>query len=115
MDVSVDSQFSHKGWLATGDITPSKTINHPLVADLTKNISRDYGVLAEGAGISMRGTFIIDNNGKVRNYSCADAPVGRNVSETVRLLQAFQHVDKAAGAEVCPAGWTLGSDAIKVG
>ncbi len=115
MGVSVDSQFSHKGWLSSGGITETKKLNHPLVADLTKNISRDYGVLKEEAGIALRGTFIIDGKGKIRHYSCEDAPIGRNVDEVVRLVKAYQHVEKAAGKEVCPANWKPGAAAIKVG
>ena len=115
MGVSIDSKFSHKGWLETGAITPSKKLNHPIVSDLTKNISRDYGVLNEQAGIAMRGTFIIDPKGKIRSYSCCDAPVGRSVKETVRLLTALQHVDAAGGKEVCQVDWNKDSKAIKLG
>lgn len=112
--VSIDSQFSHKGWLATGAITPDKTLRHPLVADLSKNISRDYGVLND-AGFALRGTFVIDPKGKIRAYSCVDAPVGRNVDDTLRLVQALQYVEKAGGKEVCPVNWKPGAAAIKVG
>lgn len=112
--VSIDSQFSHKGWLESGGITEDKTLRHPIVGDLTKSIGRDYGVLNE-AGFSLRGTFIIDPKGKVRAYSCCDAPVGRNVDEVLRTLQALQHVDGAGGAEVCPVNWKPGTSALKVG
>jgi len=83
----------------------------PLLSDLNKNISRSFGVLVEDEtdgmnGISLRGTFIIDNKGVLRHSSINDAPVGRNVEETLRLLQALQYSDKHG--EVCPAKWTPG-------
>uniref|UniRef100_A0A8C8DID3 thioredoxin-dependent peroxiredoxin n=1 Tax=Oryzias sinensis TaxID=183150 RepID=A0A8C8DID3_9TELE len=66
----------------------------PLVADLTKSISRDYGVLKEDDGIAYRGLFVIDGNGVLRQITINDLPVGRSVDETLRLIQAFQHTDK---------------------
>lgn len=83
----------------------------PLLSDLNKNISRSYGVLVEDEadglnGISLRGTFIIDDKGILRHSSINDAPVGRNVEETLRLLTALQYSDKHG--EVCPAKWTPG-------
>lgn len=102
--VSVDSHFSHLAWVNM----PRKDgglgqMNYPLLADLTKNISRDYGVLLEDAGISLRGLFIIDPTGVVRQITINDLPVGRSVDETLRLIKAFQFVDKHG--EVCPANW----------
>jgi len=110
---SVDSQFSHLAWTET----PRKKgglgkMNIPIVADLSKNISKDYGVLLE-AGISLRGLFIIDDKGILRQITVNDLPVGRDVDETLRLVQAFQFVDKHG--EVCPAGWKPGADTIKPG
>lgn len=102
--VSVDSHFSHLAWTNT----PRKEggigkIEYPLLADLTKKISSDYGVLLDEAGISLRGLFIIDPNQVVRQITINDLPVGRSVDETLRLIKAFQFVDKHG--EVCPANW----------
>lgn len=101
--VSVDSHFSHLAWTNT----PRKQggigkIEYPLLADLTKEISANYGVLLD-AGISLRGLFIIDPNQVVRQITINDLPVGRSVDETLRLIKAFQFTDKHG--EVCPANW----------
>merc|ERR1739838_31465 len=108
---SVDSHFTHLAWTKT----PRKEgglgkMNIPLVSDLTKEISRNYGVLLEDQGITLRGLFIIDPQGVVRQITINDLPVGRSVDETLRLVQAFQYVDK--NGEVCPAGWKPGKDTI---
>jgi len=108
---SVDSEFTHLAWIKT----PRKEgglgkMNIPLVADMTKQISRDYGVLLEDAGHTLRGLFIIDPKGIIRQITINDLPVGRDVDETLRLVQAFQYTDKHG--EVCPAGWKPGKDTI---
>ncbi|XP_035675027.1 peroxiredoxin-like [Branchiostoma floridae] len=82
-----------------------------LLSDFNKKIARDYGVLLEDAGIALRGLFIIDPRGIIRHMSVNDLPVGRSVDETIRLIQAFQFVEKHG--EVCPAGWQPGGDTIK--
>lgn len=109
---SVDSQFSHLAWT---QLPRNKgglgKMNIPIVADLTKQISRDYGVLLEDAGVALRGLFIIDDKGILRQITMNDLPVGRSVDETLRLVQAFQFTDKHG--EVCPAGWKPGSDTMK--
>ncbi|KPP63870.1 natural killer cell enhancement factor-like [Scleropages formosus] len=108
---STDSHFSHLAWINTerkqGGLG---TMNIPLIADLTKSISQDYGVLKEDEGIAYRGLFVIDDKGILRQITINDLPVGRSVDETLRLVQAFQHTDKFG--EVCPAGWKPGSDTI---
>mgnify|MGYP002393504607 FL=1 len=83
----------------------------PLISDLTKSISRDYGVLLEEEGVALRGLFIIDPKGIVRQITINDLPVGRSVDETLRLVQAFQFTDEHG--EVCPADWNPGSDTMK--
>lgn len=93
--VSVDSHFSHLAW----SNIPRKEggigkIEYPLLADLTKKISDDYGVLLEDSGISLRGLFIIDPKQVVRQITINDLPVGRSVDETLRLIKAFQFTDK---------------------
>ncbi|GMR36241.1 hypothetical protein PMAYCL1PPCAC_06436, partial [Pristionchus mayeri] len=114
---STDSVFSHLAWINQ----PRKhgglgEMNIPVLADTNHQISRDYGVLKEDEvravpGIAYRGLFIIDPNGTLRQITVNDLPVGRSVDETLRLVQAFQFVDKHG--EVCPAGWTPGADTIK--
>ncbi|XP_012594607.1 thioredoxin-dependent peroxide reductase, mitochondrial [Microcebus murinus] len=110
--VSVDSHFSHLAWINT----PRKNgglghMNIALLSDLTKQISRDYGVLLEGPGLALRGLFIIDPNGVIKHLSVNDLPVGRSVEETLRLVKAFQFVE--IHGEVCPANWTPDSPTIK--
>jgi peroxiredoxin (alkyl hydroperoxide reductase subunit C) len=112
--VSVDSKFSHYSWTkkarSEGGLGDMQI---PLISDITKKISRDYGVLIEDgpdAGLSLRGLFIIDGKGKLRQMTVNDLPVGRSVDETLRLIQAFQYTD--THGEVCPAGWKPGSASI---
>lgn len=85
----------------------------PLLADVTKQIAKDYGVLIEGdgdAGVAMRGTFIIDAKGVLRHMSINDLPVGRNVDEVLRLVEAFQWTDEYG--EVCPENWKKGKSTM---
>jgi len=109
--ISIDSQYSHLAWYKTpraqGGIAGT---GYPVVADVTKAISRDYGVLDEAKGIALRGTFIIDPDGVVRSETVNFFNVGRNIDEAVRLVDAFQHVAKSG--EVCPANWTKGKETI---
>ena len=88
----------------------------PLLSDLNKTVSRNYGVLVdtEGdglSGVALRGTFLIDDKRVLRHASVNDANVGRNVDETIRLLKAFQFADKHG--EVCPSGWTPGKSTLE--
>uniref|UniRef100_F7DVI5 thioredoxin-dependent peroxiredoxin n=1 Tax=Ornithorhynchus anatinus TaxID=9258 RepID=F7DVI5_ORNAN len=109
---SVDSQFTHLAWINTprkqGGLGPMKI---PLLSDLTRQISKDYGVYLEDLGHTLRGLFIIDDKGVLRQITMNDLPVGRSVDETLRLVQAFQYTDKHG--EVCPAGWKPGSETIR--
>lgn len=86
-------------------------LNYPLISDFKKEISRDYGVLIEEEGVALRGLFIIDPKQNVRQITINDLPVGRSVDETLRLIKAFQFVEKYG--EVCPANWDEGKDTIK--
>ncbi len=108
---STDSKFSHLAWINTprnhGGVGELK---YPLVSDLTKKISCDYGVLLAG-GVALRGTFIIDKAGIVRHITINDLPLGRSVDETLRSLDALQFFEEHG--EGCPAGWTPGCDAVK--
>jgi len=108
---SVDSHFTHLAWMNTPRTEGGLgKLNIPLLSDLTHQISKDYGVYLEDNGISLRGLFIIDDKGILRQITMNDLPVGRSVDETLRLVQAFQYTDKHG--EVCPAGWKPGSDTI---
>lgn len=109
---SVDSEFSHLAWVKT----PRKQgglgkMNIPILADLTKQIARDYGVLLEKDGIALRGLFIIDPEGTLQQITINNLPVGRNVDEALRLIQAFQF--HAQHGEVCPANWNPGAKTMK--
>ncbi|OQX15813.1 MAG: thioredoxin peroxidase [Desulfobulbaceae bacterium A2] len=108
--VSVDSQYSHWAWKNTpvneGGIGP---IQYPLVADLDKKISSAYGVLLPD-GVALRGTFLIDKEGVVRHAVINDLPLGRNVAEALRMVEALQFHEKHG--EVCPANWKEGDDAM---
>jgi len=110
--VSVDSKFTHLAWTNTprnkGGLGEVK---FPLVSDLTHQISRDYGVLIEGAGVALRGLFLIDKNGVVRHMLINDLPLGRSVEEAIRVVDALAHFEKHG--EVCPANWKPGEKTIK--
>jgi len=110
--VSVDSQFTHLAWKNTpveqGGIGQVK---YPLVADLKKDIARNYGVLLEEEGVALRGLFLIDKEGVVRHALINDLPLGRNVDEALRVLEALQFHEEHG--EVCPANWREGQDAMK--
>ena len=109
--VSVDSQFTHFAWKET---PPEKggigNVQYPLVADLTKSIARDYGVLTDEA-IAFRGLFLIDKEGVVRHALVNDLPLGRSVDEAIRMVDSLQFFEKHG--EVCPANWKPGEDAMK--
>lgn len=109
--VSIDSHFTHWAWKNTprekGGIG---NIQYPLVADLTKQISRDYGVLINDA-VALRGLFLIDKKGVVRHALVNDLPLGRSVEEALRVLSALQYTEQHG--EVCPANWKEGEEAMK--
>ncbi len=121
---SVDSEFSHWAWLNTekknGGI---KGVKFPLVSDLTKTISENYGVLAGeyevneagessfvGAPVAYRGLFLIDKKGVVRHQLVNDLPLGRSVDEAIRMVDALAHFEEFG--EVCPANWKAGEEAM---
>ena len=84
-------------------------INYPLVADVTKKISQDYDVLAD-IGVAFRGLFLIDKEGVVQHQLVNNLPLGRNIDETLRMVDALQHLENHG--EVCPAGWIEGDEAM---
>lgn len=109
--VSIDSHFSHLAWKNTPvDQGGIGNIQYPLVADLDKKISKNYGVLIDKA-IALRGLFIIDKEGVIRSQVVNDLPLGRSVDETLRVLDALQFTEEHG--EVCPANWKKGDEAMK--
>jgi peroxiredoxin (alkyl hydroperoxide reductase subunit C) len=112
LGVSVDSAFVHKAWVDTpyegGGLGGS--LEYPLLADLGKTASRDYGVLSP-AGVALRGLFLIDPQGTVMHATINNLPVGRSAKETLRTLKAFQFVAANDGL-VCPADWDEGQDTM---
>src|SRR3989338_10427230 len=101
LGVSVDSVFSHKAWLKE-----LGNLNYPLLSDMTKDVSRKYSVFLEDKGISLRGAFIIDPEGKVKYQLVHDLGVGRSVEEILRVLKALQT------GELCPVEWKPGKKTL---
>ena len=122
---SIDSEFSHWAWLNTDlDKGGIKGVKYPLVADLSKTIAENYGVLAgewdynddgdvsfEGAPVAYRGLFLIDKEGVVRHTVVNDLPLGRSIDEALRMVDALQYFEE--NGEVCPADWKKGDEAMK--
>ena len=109
--VSVDSQFSHFAWRETpvekGGIG---RIKYPLIADLNKQICKDYDVLFDES-IALRGSFLIDADGTVRHAVINDLPLGRNIDEMIRMVDTMLFTNEHG--EVCPAGWVKGDEGMK--
>ena len=101
LGVSVDSVYSHKAWLKE-----IGNLNYPLLSDITKEVSRKYGVLLEDKGIALRGAFIIDPEGKLRYQLVHDLGIGRSVEEILRVLRALQT------GELCPVEWKPGKKTL---
>jgi peroxiredoxin (alkyl hydroperoxide reductase subunit C) len=112
MAVSVDSAFSHLAWRNTpvekGGIGP---VRYTLVADVSHQICQTYGVEHPEASVALRATFIIDKQGIIRSQIVNDLPIGRNIDEFIRLIDAVQFNE--AHGEVCPANWQKGKATIK--
>ncbi|MDR0408321.1 MAG: peroxiredoxin [Campylobacteraceae bacterium] len=109
--VSVDSQFTHFAWKNT-DVKNGGigNIRFPMVADITKQIARDFDVLLNNS-VALRGSFLIDKDGTVRHAVINDLPLGRNVDEMIRVVDAMLYTNEYG--EVCPAGWNKGDEGIK--
>ncbi|QKX03316.1 redoxin domain-containing protein [Wolbachia endosymbiont of Litomosoides sigmodontis] len=109
--ISVDSKFSHHQWrkipVSDGGIGE---ISYTLVADIKKSISRNYGVLYDDS-VALRATFVIDDKFIVRHQSINDLPLGRNIDEFIRIVDAIKHNEEHG--EVCPAGWKKGKPAMQ--
>ena len=110
--VSVDSQFAHRAWAQVdrkeGGI---KGVTFPLLADLSKKIAGDYGVLMQDAGIALRGLFIINKDGILKHATINHLDLGRNIDEVLRNLDAIDFSEE--NGEVCPANWKKGDKAMK--
>lgn len=110
--VSVDSHFTHNAWRNTpiekGGIGP---VRYTLVADLTHNVARAYDVETADGAVAYRGSFLIDKKGMVRHQVVNDLPLGRNIEEMLRMIDALQFHEQHG--EVCPAGWQKGASGMK--
>lgn len=110
--ISIDSHFTHNAWRNTpieaGGIGP---VGYTLVADINHSICQSYGVEHPQVGVAFRGAFLIDKNGMVRSQIVNDLPIGRNIDELLRLVDALQYHEE--NGEVCPAGWKKGDKAMK--
>jgi len=114
--MSTDSRFSHKIWQ---EEELSKMVEggvpYPMLSDQGGKIGELYGVYDEAAGVDIRGRFLIDPDGVIQAMEVLTPPVGRNVSELFRQVQAFQLVRETKGAEATPSGWQPGRPTLKVG
>jgi len=114
--MSIDSMFVHKMW---NDHELSKMVDggvpFPMLSDTGGKVGRVYGVYDEDAGVETRGRFIIDPDGVVQGFEVLTPPVGRNVEETIRQVQAFQLVRASKGGEATPSGWKPGKPTLKPG
>ena len=114
--MSVDSVFVHKMW---DEHELSKMVKggipFPMLSDGGGRVGTVYGIYDEDAGVETRGRFIIDPEGIVQGFEVLTPPVGRNVSESIRQIQAFQHVRKTKGGEATPSGWKPGKLTLKPG
>ncbi len=110
--VSIDSHFTHNAYRNTpvnkGGIGP---VRYTMAADMTHSICQAYGVEHPVAGIAFRGAFVIDTNGVVRSQIVNDLPIGRNIEEILRIIDAVQFFEEKG--EVCPAGWQKGNVGMK--
>lgn len=108
--VSTDTHFVHKAWHDSSETI--KKIKYPMIADPTGVLAKFFGVYIEEEGISYRGTFLINPEGKIKLAEVNDNGIGRNAEELLRKVQAAQFVEKHPG-EVCPAKWKPGSDTLR--
>jgi peroxiredoxin (alkyl hydroperoxide reductase subunit C) len=116
LSVSVDSIFVHKMW---NDNELSKMVDggvpFPMLSDSGGKVGSLYGIYDEEGGVENRGRFLIDPDGVIQGYEVLTPPVGRNIEETIRQVQAFQLVRASKGTEATPAEWTPGKPTLKPG
>ena len=115
--MSTDSMFVHKMWVdhELSKMTTSGNIPFPMLSDAGGKVGKVFGVYDENNGVETRGRFIIDPDGVLQGYEVLTPPVGRNISESIRQVQAFQLVRKSGGAEATPSGWRPGKPTLKPG
>jgi alkyl hydroperoxide reductase subunit AhpC len=116
LSMSIDSVFVHKMW---NDHELSKMVKDgipfPMLSDAGGRVGTAYGIYDEDAGVETRGRFIIDPEGVVQGYEVLTPPVGRNVEESLRQVQAFQLIRESKGKEATPSGWKPGKLTLKPG
>ena len=116
LSMSVDSMFVHKIW---DDNELSKMVDggvpFPMLSDAGGRVGTTFGVYDENGGVNTRGRFLIDPDGVIQGFEVLSPPVGRNVNETIRQIQAFQLVRETKGAEATPSGWKPGKMTLKPG
>jgi alkyl hydroperoxide reductase subunit AhpC len=116
LSASVDSMFVHKMW---NDEELSKMVQggvpFPMLSDAGGKVGKVYGIYDEDAGVETRGRFLIDPDGIIQGYEVLTPPVGRNVAESIRQVQAFQLVRASKGTEATPSGWKPGKPTLKPG
>ncbi len=116
LSMSIDSMFVHKMW---DDDELAKMVDggvpFPMLSDAGGKVGKIYGVFDETAGVEARGRFIIDPDGVIQGFEVLSPPVGRNINESIRQIQAFQLVRETQGAEATPSGWRPGKKTLKPG
>lgn len=114
--MSIDSVFVHKMW---NDDELAKMVAggvpYPMLSDAGGKVGKIFGVFDEAAGVEARGRFIIDPDGVIQGFEVLTPPVGRNINETLRQVQAFQLIRSTKGAEATPSGWRPGKKTLKPG
>jgi len=115
--MSIDSVFVHKMWVdhEISKMVKKGVVPYPMLSDVGGKVGTAYGVFDDAAGVETRGRFIIDPDGVIQGYEVLTPPVGRNVSESIRQVQAFQHVRNSGGTEATPSGWRPGKLTLKPG
>ncbi|MBS0543309.1 MAG: redoxin domain-containing protein, partial [Proteobacteria bacterium] len=108
--VSTDTHFTHKAWHDASDTI--KKIRYPMIGDPTHAISRNFDVLIEEEGVALRGTFVVDPEGRIKVAEIHDLGIGRDAAELLRKVKAAQYIAAHPG-EVCPAKWTEGAETLK--
>ena len=116
ISVSVDSIYVHKMWNDNeiSKMVPGGVPFH-MASDSAGNVGKLFGVYEESLGVELRGRFILDPDGGVQAMEVLTPPVGRKIAESIRQIQAFQHVRATKGTEACPAGWEPGKPTLKPG
>jgi len=115
--MSTDSMFVHKMWVDNelSKMITAKTVPFPMLSDGGGRVGTMYGIYDEASGVDVRGRFLIDADGNVQAFEVLTPPVGRNVNETLRQIQAFQLVRESKGTKATPSGWKPGKPVLSPG